>query len=115
MSPSQSGIWLPVLAVASLGLCSLSGCAGDADVPTDGTGGSGGSSGGPSGTLLPARIRRITNAEYDASVRALLGTTQSLAATTFPPDSRQSNFTLNDAQRVDPVLAKQLDDAASAL
>jgi hypothetical protein len=48
-------------------------------------------------------------------VQALLGTTQSLAATTFPPDSRQSNFTLNDAQRVDPVLAKQLDDAASAL
>ena len=34
----------------------------------------------------------------------------------FPPDSRQGGgYTLNDAQRVDPVLAKALDDAAQAL
>ena len=31
-------------------------------------------------TLLPARIRRITNAEYDASVQALLGTTMTPSA-----------------------------------
>jgi hypothetical protein len=82
-----------------------------------GTTGSGGSSAIPS--LLPASVRRLTNAEYDASVQALLGTTQT-PSTTFPPDSRQSgrytgHFTLNDAQRVDSVMAKALDDAAKAL
>jgi hypothetical protein len=48
-------------------------------------------------------------------VQALLGTTQTPAASTFPPDARQGGFTLNDAQRVDPVLAKQLSAAADAL
>ena len=72
----------------------------------------------PGGTvLLPPSIRRITNAEYDASVQALLGTAMTPSTTfSFPPDSRQgAGFTLNDAQRVDPVLAKALDDAAQAL
>jgi hypothetical protein len=63
---------------------------------------------------LPARIRRLSNAEYDASVQALLGTAQK-PSVAFPPDSRQGSFTLNDAQRIDPVLAKQLDVAALAL
>lgn len=57
----------------------------------------------------------MTNAEYDASVQALLGTAQTPAATSFPLDARQSNFTVNDAQRVDPVLAKLLSDTALAL
>jgi hypothetical protein len=57
----------------------------------------------------------LTNAEYDASVQALLGTAQTPAATSFPLDARQSNFTVNDAQRVDPVLAKLLSDTAIAL
>ncbi|HMF42392.1 MAG TPA: DUF1592 domain-containing protein [Polyangia bacterium] len=65
--------------------------------------------------LLPPSVRRMTNAEYDASVQALLGTTQT-PSTNFPPDSRQiGGYTLNDAQRIDPVLAKALDDAAQAL
>ncbi len=107
----------------------------------DGTGGSSGSSGntGSGGTAgsgaggggsgsaspyLPARIRRLTNAEYDASVQALFGTSmQPSVELSFPPDARQgpSNspagaaFTLNDAQRVDPVLASKLDAAALAL
>jgi hypothetical protein len=81
-------------------------------------GGSGGNIGAVS-PLLPARIRRLTNGEYDASVRALLGTSMTMAGT-FPPDSRQGIFsrggyTLNDAQRVDPVLAKQLSDASVAM
>src|SRR3954462_15979469 len=99
MSRSQTGI-VSVLAVASLGLW---GCAGRGDSPTDVTGPP-----PPGGTaaLIQARIRRLTNAEYDASVQGLLGTKQALAATVCPPDARQSNFTLNDAQRVDPVLAK---------
>jgi len=68
-------------------------------------------------TLLPPSIRRLTNAEYDASVQALLGTTMTPSTTyNFPPDSRQiGGYTLNDAQRVDPVLTKALDDAAQAL
>jgi hypothetical protein len=69
-------------------------------------------------TLLPPSIRRLTNAEYDASVKALLDTTMTTPSATynFPPDSRQlGGFTLNDAQRVDPVMVKALDDAAQAL
>ena len=79
-----------------------------------GAGGGGGGGMGTPGPLLPARIRRLTNAEYDASVQALLGTSQR-PSSTFPPDARQGSFTLNDAQRVDPILAKQLDVAALAL
>jgi hypothetical protein len=95
-----------------------------------GDAGSGGSSTGTGGAAvnaspnLPARIRRLTNAEYDASVQALLGTTTTPSATfAFPPDARQGPanspagpaFTVNDAQRVDPVLADKLDAAAQAL
>ena len=78
----------------------------------------GGSAMLPPGTdpvsLIPARIRRLTNAEYDASVSALLGTSDA-PAERFAPDARQNGFTVNDAQRVDPVLAKQLVSAAEAL
>jgi hypothetical protein len=84
----------------------------------NGGGGPGGASSGGSAPIsseiLPARIRRLTNAEYNASVQALLGT--SLApADSFPPDSRQQGYTVNEAQRIDPVLALGLDDAATAL
>lgn len=65
--------------------------------------------------LIPARVRRLANAEYDASVQALLGTSQTLAAKTFPPDSRQSGYTLNDNQIVSSVLAAQADEAAKTL
>jgi hypothetical protein len=93
------------------------GCAGTIEGPSRGAGGAGtaGASGGVMSALIPARIRRLTNAEYDASVKALLGTTQTPAASTFPPDARQGGFSLNDAQRIDPVLAKQLSAAADAL
>ncbi len=82
-----------------------------------------GSSGGDS-PLLPAGIRRLTNAEYDASVGALLGSSLSPSQQfAFPADARQgptnapagAAFTVNDAQRVDPVLADKLDTAAQAL
>ena len=51
----------------------------EAGAPAHPAGGAAGSSGGASGSggtspYLPARIRRLTNAEYDASVQALLGT-----------------------------------------
>lgn len=91
-----------------------------------GTGGAGAAGGAPvnDSPILPARVRRLTNAEYDASVQALLGTTMVPSVKfSFPPDARQgpSNqpagaaFTVNDAQRVDPVLADKLDAAALAL
>jgi hypothetical protein len=96
--------------------CGMGACVGTISGSPGVTGGSGGASGGATAAaLIPARIRRLSNAEYDASVQALLGTQQTLAATTFPPDARQGGYTLNDAQRVDPVLAKQLSAAAGAL
>ena len=64
--------------------------------------------------LLPTRIRRLSNAEYDASAAALLGTSER-PAQSFAPDSRQSGYTVNDAQRVDSVLVKQLFAAAETL
>jgi uncharacterized protein DUF1595/uncharacterized protein DUF1592/uncharacterized protein DUF1587 len=86
--------------------------------PTGGTGGTGGggspTDGGMTAATLPARIRRLTNAEYDASVKALLGIDSKFGAS-FTPDARQDGFTRNDAQRIDPVLSMQMDDAASQL
>ena len=64
--------------------------------------------------LLPARIRRLTTAEFDASVKALLGIDSKFGAS-FTPDARQGGFTRNDAQRVDPVFSTQLNDAAQRL
>jgi len=111
--------------------------AGAGGIVVSGSGGSAGSaspsgSGGATGTggasaastYIPARIRRLTNAEYDASVQALLGTAMTPSGQfSFPPDARQGPtnspagpaFTVNDAQRVDPVLADKLDAAAQAL
>lgn len=84
----------------------------------EGGGNGGGETELPDGTtsssLLPARIRRLTNAEYNASVAALLGTT-SAPAVDFTPDARQHGYTVNEAQRVDPILARQLDAAAIKL
>jgi hypothetical protein len=100
--------------------------------------GSGGSSGGSSGTsggsgnlagsaplppgseaaaLLPARIRRLTVAEYQATVSdpGVIGSAADGLSAGFVPDSRQAGFTVNEAQRVDPVFAKQLSEAAVTL
>jgi hypothetical protein len=66
--------------------------------------------------LLPARVRRLANAEYDASVQALLSTRRSpTAELDFPPDLRRDGFTVNAAQRVDAVSVERLADAADAL
>src|SRR5215471_11744797 len=109
MSRSQIGLTLALSAVSLV----VGSCAGRGNGSPDSTT----EPPPPGGTaaLMPARIRRLTNAEYDASVQVLLGTRQTLAVTTFPPDARQDSFTLNGAQRVDPVLAKQLGDAARIL
>ena len=113
--------------------CSASGQGSSGDAAGQGSGASSNSGGGSgaggsiattTSEALPARIRRLSNAEYDASVRALLGTTSSPSKDfSFPPDAKQgpanspagAAFTVNDAQRVDPVLADKLDTAAQAL
>ena len=69
------------------------------------------------GPLIAPRIRRLTNAEYDATVQALLGTKQSPAAR-FVPDARlfeHAKFERNEAQIVEPALARQLQQAAESL
>jgi len=76
-------------------------------------GGSAGS-GDASSPLLPARIRRLSNAEYENSARAVVGNTESVTSD-FAPDTRQSGYTLNDAQRVDSLLVKQISGAATNL
>jgi hypothetical protein len=57
-------------------------------------------------------VRRLTTAEYDASIQSMFGITSTFASG-FTPDARQDSFSRNDAQRVDPVLVMQLDDAAA--
>lgn len=87
--------------------------------PTGGTIGGGGTpgTGVMVSELLPARVRRLTNAEYEATVRALLSLDANTQLTTnFPPDARQKlGYTLNDAQIVSSVLATQLDATAQTL
>ncbi|MDC0681580.1 DUF1592 domain-containing protein [Sorangium atrum] len=107
----SSGI---MLAIALAGFAGCTGDVGDPDAAGTGGGGVTLPDGTESASLLPARIRRLTNAEYAASARALTGTTTN-PSEGFAPDSRQDGFTVNDAQRVDPVLAKQLAAAAEAL
>ncbi|MET0388335.1 MAG: DUF1592 domain-containing protein [Polyangiales bacterium] len=80
-----------------------SGAAGSSPPPAPGTTGE-----------LPARIRRLTNAEFDVSVKALLNIESTYGAS-FTPDTRQDGFTRNDAQRIDPVFITQLDAAAKKL
>ncbi len=91
---------------------------GAAQAGASGGGGSGGSAGGLASlsTLIPARVRRLATAEYDASVHALLGTdARPASGPDFPPDLRQDGFTVNDAQRVDAVIVERLAEAADAL
>jgi hypothetical protein len=109
------------------------GCAGRGGGSNGGTSGTGdsagsGSTGGsasggaggtsvtvPTSAYLQTDIRRLTNAEYDSSVHALLGTSLTPAASTFAPDSTQSGYSVNEAQVVASVMAKALDTAAQAL
>ena len=73
-----------------------------------------GPAGDPTSPLLPARIRRLSNAEYENSARAIVGSNEPVTGD-FAPDTRQSGYTLNDAQRVDSVLIKQIAGAATKL
>ncbi len=70
----------------------------------------------PVRTLLPARVRRLTNAEYDAAVSMLLAADSVAQTNGFPRDSTQKlGFTVNAAQTVSPLLAGLLDQAAESV
>jgi hypothetical protein len=61
-------------------------------------------------------MRRLNDHEYDNTVRDLLGTTQTLAATTFPGDSADDGFdTVGDALSFSPVLFQKEFAAATTL
>lgn len=123
--PKTSWVTAPLLVFLALGCQST----GDDTNPSSGSGGKGNGAGGalnigggvelPPGTLpaalLPARIRRLADAEYEASVQALVPDAPEGVSADFIPDSRQNGFTLNEAQRVDPVFAGQLAAAATKL
>jgi Protein of unknown function (DUF1588)/Protein of unknown function (DUF1592)/Protein of unknown function (DUF1595)/Protein of unknown function (DUF1587) len=67
-------------------------------------------------TLLAARIRRLTVAEYEASLRDIVGDVGKGVTAPFGPDALQgAGFTVNAAQIVDPVLIKQLSGVADAM
>lgn len=70
---------------------------------------------GSAAKLVPAHIRRLTNKEFEASVRALFPTTQVVFTDALAVDARQSDFTRNEAQRVDPLLAGQYQTLAQAI
>ena len=101
-------------------LALTSGCAGDASMSEspDADGGAAGAATtaeSPSAeALIPARVRRLSNNEYDVTVARLLGT-ELAPGHGFAPDARQAGFTVNEAQRVDAVLARQLYAAAEHL
>jgi hypothetical protein len=95
--------------------------AGSGNSPATGGANSAGAAGAntnppPTSALIPARVRRLSNAEYDITVKKLLGANAKAALTAeFPPDLRQNGFTVNDAQRVDSVMVRSLAASAEAL
>jgi hypothetical protein len=131
LRPFASGLLLGLLAtactgsVAAPGAGSISLAGSHAAAPANnnnnadvgdaaGAAGTGSSTPAVEPTTIPARIRRLTDAEFDTSVKALLGIDSTFGAS-FTPDTRQDGFTRNDAQRVDPVFIGQLDAAAQQL
>ncbi len=82
------------------------------------------SDGGATASLLPVRVRRLSNQEFDATTAALLGTKQ-IFATTFNADQRQGSynaggfpaagFTRNAGAIFDSVSAPQVQMAADSL
>lgn len=63
------------------------------------------------GSLLPARVRRLSNLEYERSVSELVGAPQRIAER-LPPDVRNDGFTINAAQPVPAAWAVRLDAIA---
>ena len=109
-------IGLACSGVGTLTACSRSGGWAGSPAMKRADGGAGNAGGRPPSGILPSRVRRLANAEYDGSVQALLSTQRRPASEPdFPPDLRRDGFTVNAAQRVDAVVVERLADAADAL
>jgi len=128
----------PLQTVSSLALasCALAACVGAIGSAGNGPGqggqlssssalgGGGGGDAAAVATLLPVRIRRLSNNEFDATTHALLGTEQTFAST-FAADVRQGSynaggfpaagFTRNAAAIFDAVSTPQVEAAADSL
>ena len=114
----------PGLAIAAIAACV--GSIGDggegAGTMAAGAGGPGGISGTSTtqaacGTLSPGAspLRRLTQSEYNNTVRDLLGDTSN-PASAFPPDQRQGDFSNTAvALTVSPLLAQSYETAAETL
>lgn len=63
--------------------------------------------------LLAPALRRLSNAELDTAAQRILGVSPGLSRV-LPPDARQSDYSRNVAQLVDPLLLSQLYDATLA-
>ncbi len=61
--------------------------------------------------LLPARLRRLTNAEYERTVAAVVGADEHVADR-LPPDVRQEGYTPNSEQAVPSAWATGIDAIA---
>ncbi|MGC4086785.1 MAG: DUF1552 domain-containing protein [Polyangiaceae bacterium] len=105
-------------ALACAGAWACSSSSGTVASHGDGAGGAAAmGSGGAVSSAISARVRRLSNAEYDATVQALLDSQQAPSAR-FVPDARLykfAKFERNEAQVVEPVLARQLQQAAQSL
>jgi len=64
-----------------------------------------------SDALLPSRVRRLSNFEYERTVRALVGGDQPIAER-LPPDVRKDGYTVNAEQTVPATWAAQLGNVA---
>lgn len=64
-----------------------------------------------SAALLPARIRRLSDLEYESTVDALVGAPERVADK-LPPDVRREGYTANDEQAVPSALASRYDAIA---
>ncbi len=130
-----------LVSFGALAACGLAACVGaiggpggeegSGETTTTGTGGlTIGADGGvvtptnATASLLPVRIRRLSNGEFDASIHALLGAQQSYASM-LPSDVRQGSynaggfpaagFTRNAAAVFDAVSTPQIEAAADSV
>lgn len=91
----------------TLGVClwvssTLAGCAGAAP------------SAAPETALLPSRVRKLSNVEYERAAAHLLGI-QTPVAGELPPDERQDGYTINERQALTSHHAAELARVAARL
>jgi hypothetical protein len=68
----------------------------------------------PSEALLSARLRRLSNVEYERSVNTVLGLAETIRDE-LPPDERQDGYTINERQAVPSYHAGELERVAERL